>query len=359
MSATELYVKACRCLYSNETCDQSSWNELLLYLPQLRASLSCRVCRGLIVDPQSSGYCQHYVCRDCLKKKRALNPGCKWCLDWNKLQQSDRKVRVVLACYKLLCETIQTSDFYNNMAKDATVENLLGEAISNPDVLTESSFACRTSDSNVSKDRGKSRSWTAAATSRDLGKIRARENVAKNVNKGDGGTRVAQLRKKLKYSSATSSNSTLKPKDNSDHYSEQCNENLNSSKPTRKVKKGKCEEVEQRNTNKHKCSELESHILKGEINNNEMQQDFTNNTSKFDKVESRSRNGKVRQICEEGRHMKKRKFRHIMGTGTDFENDNISLRRPVDQYWKCRPKKRRKVDLGIYNKKSISLQQTI
>ena len=357
MSATELYVKACRCLYSNESCGSSSWNELLVLLPQLRASLSCRVCRGLIVDPQSSGYCQHYVCRGCLKKKRALNPGCKWCLDWNKLQQSDRKVRVVLACYKLLCETIQTSDFYNNMAKDATVENLLEEAISNPDVLSESSSACPTSDSNVSKDRGKSRSSTAAAasTSRDLGKICARENVAKNGNKrGDGGTKVGK-RTKSKNSTAISSNTTLKPKGNSDHYSEQCNENLNSSEPTRKVKKWKCEEVEQPITNKHKCSELESHILKGEINNNEMQQGFSNNASKFDKMGSRSRH---RQICEEGRHMKKRKFRHII-MGTDSENDSIGLRRPVEQYWKCRPKKRRKIDLGIYNNKSIPLQQTI
>ena len=137
-NATSLYVQACKFLLCGE--DRSSWDQLMAILPQLRKSLTCRVCRGLIVDPLSSGYCQHYVCRSCLKRKRALNPGCKWCLDFSTLKQSDEQIRVVLACYKLLCDAIKSSSYYANSDKNLTIDNLLKEAKLNTDVLPNSSL---------------------------------------------------------------------------------------------------------------------------------------------------------------------------------------------------------------------------
>ena len=138
-SATSLYVQAWKFLLCGE--DRSSWDQLMEILPLLRNALTCRVCRGLIVDPLSSGYCQHYVCRTCLKRKRALNPGCKWCLDFSNLRQSDEQIRVVLSCYKLLCEAIKSSSYYVNNDKNVVIDNLLREAIKlNSGVLPNSSI---------------------------------------------------------------------------------------------------------------------------------------------------------------------------------------------------------------------------
>lgn len=336
MSATGLYVKACRYLYSNESNSLSSWNELSTLLPQLRAALSCRVCRSLIVDPQSSRYCQHYVCRGCLKNKRALDPGCKWCLDLNKLQQSDRQVRVVLACYKLLCETIQLSDFYSNVVPGDKIDNLLSEAVSNPDVLPDSSSVSASNESNT----------TRVETSRDTGEMCARENVTKNVNKHDREVGAGKRRKSIHSEEAST-------KVNLDQYSEQCCAILDSSKPTRKAVKRKYDETQQHITQTHEWSELKACMFQGDINNNETEQDHVTNAATLKRMRSRSRNGKARQSCEEGSYMKKRKLRQIIGAGC--ENDNISLHRPVDQYWKCRPRKLRKLDLGTYNKKTIPI----
>lgn len=167
-SATSLYVQACKFLLCGE--DKSSWDQLMAVLPQLRNALTCRVCRGLIVDPLSSGYCRHYVCRACLQKKRALNPGCKWCLDFSKLRQSDEQIRVVLACYKLLCEAIKSSSFYVSSDKNIVVDNLLKEAKINSDVLPNSSFVVSNNSRILDKKM-------VDNVSRDQLKMCAREKV--------------------------------------------------------------------------------------------------------------------------------------------------------------------------------------
>ena len=146
VSATSLYVQACKFLLCGE--DRSSWDQLMAILPQLRNALTCRVCRGLIVDPLSSGYCQHYVCKACLKKKRVLNPECKWCLDFSTLRQSDEQIRVVLACYKLLCEAIKSSSHYVNNEQNLTLDKLLKEAKLNTDISPNSCYAV----SNINSD---------------------------------------------------------------------------------------------------------------------------------------------------------------------------------------------------------------
>ena len=105
MNATILYVDACKCMLSLEAGNQAVWDQLINLLPKLRQALSCRVCRRLLIDPYGSHLCQHYVCKGCLRKKRSLNPGCRWCTNLEKLTE-DRQTRIVLACYQKLCECI-------------------------------------------------------------------------------------------------------------------------------------------------------------------------------------------------------------------------------------------------------------
>lgn len=105
MNATTLYVDACKCMLSLETGTQAVWDQLFHLLPKLRQALTCRVCRRLLVDPYGSHCCEHHVCKGCLRKKRSLNPGCRWCTNLEKLTE-DKQTRIVLACYQKLCEFI-------------------------------------------------------------------------------------------------------------------------------------------------------------------------------------------------------------------------------------------------------------
>lgn len=105
MNATTLYVEACKCMLALETDNQAVWDQLFHLLPKLRQALSCRVCRGLLIDPYGSHSCEHYVCKGCLRRKRALTPGCRWCTNLEKLTE-DKQARIVLACYQKLCEYI-------------------------------------------------------------------------------------------------------------------------------------------------------------------------------------------------------------------------------------------------------------
>ncbi|PFX16241.1 E3 ubiquitin-protein ligase MSL2-like [Stylophora pistillata] len=105
MNATTLYVEACRCMLSLENDDQIVWDQMFHLLPKLRQALSCRVCRGLLIDPYGSHSCEHHVCKGCLRKKRALTPGCRWCTNLEKLME-DKQARILLACYQQLCEYV-------------------------------------------------------------------------------------------------------------------------------------------------------------------------------------------------------------------------------------------------------------
>ena len=81
------------------------WDQLLDLLPKLRQALSCRVCLELLIDPYGSHSCEHYVCKGCLRKKRSLTPGCRWCSNLEKLTE-EKQIKIVLACYQKLCEYI-------------------------------------------------------------------------------------------------------------------------------------------------------------------------------------------------------------------------------------------------------------
>lgn len=105
MNATTLYVEACKCMLSLETDNQAVWDQMFHLLPMLRQALSCRVCRGLLIEPYGSHSCEHHVCKGCLRRKRALTPGCRWCTNLEKLTE-DKQARIVLACYQKLCEYV-------------------------------------------------------------------------------------------------------------------------------------------------------------------------------------------------------------------------------------------------------------
>lgn len=332
MSATALYVKACRCLYSYES--SSSWDQLVVLLPQLKTALSCRVCLGLIVDPQSSRYCQHYVCRGCLKKKRALNPGCKWCLDWTKLEESDRQVRVVLACYKLLCETILSSEFYNNNVKDIKIDNLLKEAVSNSDVLPESNTPA---NYDYESKFWQGKSCNTALGSRDIGRTCARENVTKIVNKVRRSGTVSERRESRKEKNSKDSNQV---------------------EVIAKIGIVVEKHIDEQIIDKHESRKLGSLLSKGEINNNEVGHDVTPNVTKPDQIEScsRSRNGKLLQSCKENRNNIKWNLRQMIGNGVEKNSRGVS--RCVNQEWRHRPRKLRKTHLGVYAKRCITIQQT-
>lgn len=105
MNATTLHVEACKCMLSLENDNQAVWDQMFHLLPKLRQALSCRVCRGLLIDPYGSHSCEHHVCKGCLRKKRALIPGCRWCTNLEKLTE-DKQARILLACYQKLCEYV-------------------------------------------------------------------------------------------------------------------------------------------------------------------------------------------------------------------------------------------------------------
>ena len=139
MNATTLYVEACKCMLLLDQ-DNGIADELFRLLPKLRQSLSCRVCRGLLVEPFGSQSCAHYVCRGCLRKKRSLNPGCRWCLNLDSLIE-EKQIRIVLACYQKLCECVVQSSALRRLTTQNGEFNktlaIIQEAITSPISLTQ------------------------------------------------------------------------------------------------------------------------------------------------------------------------------------------------------------------------------
>ena len=173
MSATILYVQACKFMLVTDEQSTAMWDELFVdLLPKLRQSLSCRVCRGLLVDPFGSLCCEHYVCRGCLKKKRSLNPGCRWCQNLEKLVE-DKQIRIVLACYKKLCEYVAKSSAVRNMQVQNGEYNktlaILQEAITSPIdlIVTDKNHLEQITEERMSIPASNVKDNKTAAVSRD------------------------------------------------------------------------------------------------------------------------------------------------------------------------------------------------
>lgn len=116
MNATSLYVSTCRLILQANAEDTASWTDLSRLVPFLRQSLSCTVCGSLLVEPHTptETNCQHHVCKSCKGGRKKLKPSCSWCKDYAKYVENVQ-LRILLKCYKKLCEYITCTPIYKKL----------------------------------------------------------------------------------------------------------------------------------------------------------------------------------------------------------------------------------------------------
>lgn len=132
MNATSLYVSTCRLVLQANTEDPGCWTDLYRLIPYLRQSLSCTVCGNLLIEPYTptETNCQHHVCRTCKGGKKKLKPSCSWCKNYEKYVENVQ-LRILLQCYKKLCEYIMNSSIYRLMCKTNTSSSIGDASIAN------------------------------------------------------------------------------------------------------------------------------------------------------------------------------------------------------------------------------------
>lgn len=116
MNATSLYVSTCRLVLQADSDDVNSWTDLYRLVPYLRQSLSCTVCSNLLIEPYTptETNCQHHVCKSCKGGRKKLKPSCSWCKDYDKYIENVQ-LRILLQCYKKLCEYLSSTNIYRNL----------------------------------------------------------------------------------------------------------------------------------------------------------------------------------------------------------------------------------------------------
>ncbi|KAG8228535.1 hypothetical protein J437_LFUL008992 [Ladona fulva] len=121
MNATSLYVSTCRLVLQADFGDPSSWSDLYRLVPYLRQSLSCTVCGNLLIEPYTptETNCQHHVCKMCKGGKKKLKPSCSWCRNYGKYVENVQ-LRILLQCYKKLCEYVISTEIYRHLASVTT-----------------------------------------------------------------------------------------------------------------------------------------------------------------------------------------------------------------------------------------------
>lgn len=123
MNATSLYVSTSRLVFQYESGDQNL-SDLYRLIPYLRQALSCTVCGSLLIDPYTPREnCQHHVCRSCLGGRKNLKPSCSWCRDYQKYE-GNSQLRILLQCYKSLCEYIISKPMYNSMSSQSQTSGM-------------------------------------------------------------------------------------------------------------------------------------------------------------------------------------------------------------------------------------------
>lgn len=132
MNATSLYVSTCRLVMQANPDDPGCWTDLYRLIPYLRQSLSCTVCGNLLIEPYTptETNCQHHVCRTCKGGKKKLKPSCSWCKNYEKYVENVQ-LRILLQCYKKLCEYIMNTPIYRFMCKTNTSSALADANIAN------------------------------------------------------------------------------------------------------------------------------------------------------------------------------------------------------------------------------------
>ncbi|XP_018365847.1 PREDICTED: E3 ubiquitin-protein ligase MSL2 isoform X3 [Trachymyrmex cornetzi] len=124
MNATSLYVSTCRLVLQADSEDPNSWTDLYRLVPYLRQSLSCTVCSNLLIEPHTptETNCQHHVCRTCRGCRKKLKPSCGWCKDYTKYIENVQ-LRILLQCYKKLCEYLTSTGIYRTLLLTVTSAN--------------------------------------------------------------------------------------------------------------------------------------------------------------------------------------------------------------------------------------------
>lgn len=121
MNSTSLYVSTCRLVLQADSEDPATWTDLYRLVPYLRQSLSCTVCGNLLIEPftPTDTNCQHHVCKTCQGGKKKLKPSCSWCKNYEKYVENVQ-LRILLQCYKKLCEYITNTGIYRKLASVTT-----------------------------------------------------------------------------------------------------------------------------------------------------------------------------------------------------------------------------------------------
>ncbi|KAJ6648154.1 E3 ubiquitin-protein ligase MSL2 [Pseudolycoriella hygida] len=124
MNPTSLYVSTSQIVFQHESGDQNL-SDLYRLIPYLRQALSCTVCGSLLIDPHTpkETECQHHVCRKCLGGRKNLKPSCSWCRDYQKYE-GNAQLRILMQCYKNLCEYIITKPMYNSMSNQLLISGM-------------------------------------------------------------------------------------------------------------------------------------------------------------------------------------------------------------------------------------------
>lgn len=115
MNAISLYITTSRLVLENDSSD-NNLTDLYRLLPYLRQSLSCKSCGNLLLVPYSSNTakCQHYACKVCIDERRTMKSQCAWCYDKQNFVEN-RQMRILLQCYKSLCEHIIMTPLYQQI----------------------------------------------------------------------------------------------------------------------------------------------------------------------------------------------------------------------------------------------------
>lgn len=110
MNPLNIYVATCRYVMSARFADRDTWVDLYRYLPYLRRSLGCYVCRNLAVNPHSPSHknCQHFVCKHCIGGRMKLKPQCSWCKKYEGFVENTQ-LRIVIVGFKRICHVIHSS----------------------------------------------------------------------------------------------------------------------------------------------------------------------------------------------------------------------------------------------------------
>lgn len=118
MNAINLYITTSRLIFDTDE-NSDNWSDLYRLVPYLRQSLSCKICCKLLIEPftpinTSTTNFQFNVCKLCIVNEKY------------KSYKENQQLRILLQCYKNLCEHIKVTSIYKKIInKNYIFNNLL------------------------------------------------------------------------------------------------------------------------------------------------------------------------------------------------------------------------------------------